>query len=131
MIRRTALAALCGAALLAAPAARAATIQPYTDAAFATAMQHGTPVLVHVEASWCPICRAQQTVLHTLETDPRYANVEILDVDFDSQKSTVQKFGAQMQSTLIAYHDGKEAGRAVGVTSQADIETLLTDAVKG
>jgi len=127
MIRRFALAAL----LLAAPAAHAATIAPYTDAAFAAALHNGTPVLVHVEASWCPTCRAQQAVLHALEADPRYAKVEILDVDFDTQKPAVQKFGAQMQSTLIAYHAGKEAGRAVGITAQADIETLLDDAVKG
>ncbi|MDR3505115.1 MAG: thioredoxin family protein [Acidocella sp.] len=131
MIRRIALAALLTAPLLSVQAARAATFQPYTAAAFATALHNGTPVLVHVEASWCPTCRAQQTVLHALESDPRYASVEILDVDFDTQKDAVQKFGAQMQSTLIAYHAGKEAGRAVGVTSQADIETLLDDAVKG
>ena len=126
MIRRFVFAAT----LLAGTGVHAETIQPYTDAAFAAALHNGTPVVVHIEASWCPTCHAQQAVLHGLESDPRYAKLEILDVDFDSQKPIVRKFGAQMQSTLIAYHAGKEAGRAVGITSQDDIETLLDDAVK-
>ncbi len=131
MLRQALFSALCGIALFAAPAARAATIQPYTQAAYNAALQTDTPLMVHVEASWCPICKAQQEVLKSLETDPRYAKVEILDVDFDAQKPVVRKLRVQMQSTLIAYHDGMEAARVTGITSKADIERLLNYAVKG
>ncbi|MDD2796279.1 thioredoxin family protein [Acidocella sp.] len=109
----------------------AATTAPYTQAAFATAMANHTPVVIHIEASWCPTCAQQKMVLKGLESDPDYAALEILDVDFDSQKPVVKQFGATMQSTLIAFHDGKEALRAVGITSKSDIETLLNAAVQG
>ena len=62
MTRQALLSALCGIALLVAPAARAATIKPYTQAAYNAALQNGTPLVVHVEASWCPTCKAQQGV---------------------------------------------------------------------
>jgi len=94
-------------------------------------MANHTPVVIHIEASWCPTCAQQKLVLKGLENDPRYAALEILDVDFDAQKPVVQQFGATMQSTLIAFHDGKEALRAVGITSKSDIETLLNTAVQG
>ena len=131
MTRQALLSALCGISLLVAPAARAATIKPYTQAAYNAALQNGTPLVVHVEASWCPTCKAQQEVLKSLEADPRYAKVEILDVDFDAQKPVVRQLHVQMQSTLIAYHDGTEAARVTGITSKADIERLLNYAVKG
>ncbi len=124
-------AVLSGVLLMSAPAALAATTAPYTQAAFATAMANHTPVLLHIEASWCPTCARQKLVLKGLETDPRYAALEILDIDFDAQKPVVQQFGATMQSTLIAFHDGKETRRAVGITSKSDIKTLLNAAVQG
>jgi thioredoxin-like negative regulator of GroEL len=124
-------AVLSGLWLISAPAALAATTAPYTQAAFATAMANHTPVLIHIEASWCPTCAQQKRVLKGLETAPRYASLEIFDVDFDAQKPVVQQFGATMQSTLIAFHDGKETRRAVGITSKSDIETLLDAAVQG
>ena len=122
---------LSGLLLMGAPEAMAATTTPYTQAAFATAMANHTPVVIHIEASWCPTCAQQKLVLKGLENDPRYAALEILDVDFDAQKPVVRQFGATMQSTLIAFHDGKEALRAVGITSKSDIETLLNTAVQG
>lgn len=124
-------AVLSGFLLLGVPGAMAATTAPYTQAAFATAMANHTPVVIHIEASWCPTCAQQKMVLKGLESDPDYAALEILDVDFDSQKPVVKQFGATMQSTLIAFHDGKEALRAVGITSKSDIETLLNAAVQG
>lgn len=131
MTRHALLSTLCGVALFVAPAARAATIQPYTQAAYDAALQNKTPLVVHIEASWCSTCKAQQAVLHGLESDPRYAKVEILDVDFDAQKPVVRQLHVQMQSTLIAYHDGTEAARVIGITSKGDIERLLNDALKG
>lgn len=122
---------LSGLLLMIAPEALAATTAPYTQAAFATAMANHTPVVIHIEASWCPTCARQKLVLKGLENDPRYAALEILDVDFDAQKPVVKQFGATIQSTLIAFHDGKEALRAVGITSKSNIETLLNAAVQG
>ena len=48
------------------------------------------------------------------------------NVDFDSQKDLVRRFGAQKQSTLIAFHGSKEQGRSVGDSNRASISDLLS-----
>ncbi len=120
---------LCGLLMIGAPYAEAASFVPYTQAAFDAAIANHTPVVIHIEASWCPVCKQQQAILESLQRDPHYAKLEILDVDFDKQKPVVKQFGATMQSTLIAYHDGKLAQRAVGITSQSAVTSLLNSAV--
>ncbi|HQT65825.1 MAG TPA: thioredoxin family protein [Acidocella sp.] len=122
-------AALCGMLFTGTSYAKAASFAPYTEAAFKAALANHTPMVIHIEASWCPVCKQQQAILDGLQRDPHYATLEILDVDFDTQKPVVKQFGATMQSTLIAYHDGQPAQRAVGVTSRSAITALLNSAV--
>lgn len=122
-------ASICGSLMVGVSQASAASFAPYTQAAFDTAIADHTPVVIHIEASWCPVCKQQQAILESLNLDPRYAKLEILDVNFDTQKPVVRQFGANMQSTLIAYHDGKPAQRAVGITSEDAISGLLDTAV--
>jgi thioredoxin 1 len=46
-------------------------------------------------------------------------------IDFDSQKDLVNRFGARMQSTLIAFKGEKEEGRSVGDTKRDSIYALV------
>jgi thioredoxin 1 len=108
--------------------ARAAVLEPYTPAAFAAAQAAGTPVIVHVNASWCPNCAKQRPILADLAKLPEFSNMIIMRVDFDSEKSVVRRFGVQMQSTLIAFHGKDERGRATAITSPAAIKALLEKA---
>jgi thioredoxin 1 len=120
------------AAALMAPAARAQTpgrFVPYTDAAFAAAQASGRPILVAVEAPWCPTCRAQKPILGALLARPGFADMVALSVDFDSQKDAVRKLDARMQSTLVVFRGSVERGRSVGDTNAASIEALLAKAV--
>lgn len=121
--------ALCGLVFTGVPYAKAASFAPYTQAAFNAAISNHTPVVIHIEANWCPVCKQQQAILERFQLDPHYANLEILDVDFDKQKPVVKQLGATTQSTLIAYHHGKLAQRAVGITSQSAITSLMNSAV--
>ena len=61
--------------------------------------------------------------------DPRFKNMVTFRVDFDSQKDVVRGFGAQMQSTLIAFKGNAEVGRSVGETDAMAIEALLALAI--
>ena len=112
------------AALAAAPA-YAATVQPYTPAAFAAAQQQGKPILVHVTAPWCSTCAKQRPILSKLESDPKFNTLEVFNVDFDTQKGVLRTMGVQMQSTLIAFHGTTEKARSTGETSEAAIHSLL------
>lgn len=131
MLTRRSLLALSAVALLAAPGLVRADVPnevPYDKAAFDAALAAGRPVLVEISAPWCPTCRRQKAVLAELLQEPRFADLLILEVDFDSQKPLVRAFGARQQSTLIAYGGGKETGRSVGETRADAIEALLASA---
>src|SRR4051812_5946841 len=87
---------------LAAPA-HAADAQPFADEAFEAAQAAGKPILVEVSAPWCPICRTQKPILAKLGTDPRFKDLVLFEIDFDSQKPLLRRFNARQQSTLIAF----------------------------
>ena len=101
----------------------------YTSQAFAAALQAGKPVLVVIHAKWCPTCKAQMPILSELIAQPKFGQLTVLKVDFDTQKSAVRKFGAQLQSTLIVFKGATEVGRSVGDTNRETIAALLDRAL--
>ena len=78
-----------------------------------------------IHASWCPTCKAQAPILSELRADPKFKNLAYFVIDFDSQKDLVNRFGARMQSTLIAFKGDKEEGRSVGDTKRDSIYALV------
>ena len=113
------------AAALTAPAALAFERVAYTPAAFDAAQKAGRPILVEIQAPWCPTCRAQTPILGELEDGPEYSKLLVVHVDFDSQKDAVRRFRASKQSTLIAFKGDKEMARSVGETDPGAIAQLL------
>ena len=106
-------------------AATAAETQAFTPAAFEAAKTSGDPILVEVTAPWCPVCKAQKPILSDLTAQPKFKDLKILDVDFDSQKDVLKMLGVRMQSTLISYKHGAEQGRSTGVTDKNAIAAQL------
>ena len=127
MNRRTLLlTAVCALpAVLAATAALAATQSAYTAEAFAAAAAAGKPILLVVEASWCPTCAKQRPIVASLKAQPEFKDLVILTIDFDSQKDVLKTFGVAQQSTLIALHGKTEKDRSTGVVSEAGIAALM------
>jgi thioredoxin-like negative regulator of GroEL len=125
MLRRHFILAAALAALLGFGVARAATVANFDQAAFAAAQQAGKPILVHINASWCPTCAQQRPIIEKLSADPAFKNLMIFKVDFDSQKDVVKAMGVQMQSTMIVFHGTTEKGRATGDTNPDSIRALL------
>ncbi len=133
LIRRRSILALAAAAsalfLASAPTrADAPAVQAFDQATFDAALTSGRPTLIEIHADWCPTCRAQDAVFETLLTEPRYADLLVLRVDFDESKDVVRAFGAQRQSTLIVFAGGKEVGRGVGTTQPKRLAALLDTA---
>ena len=98
---------------------------PYAEQAFKAAQASGAPILVEIHADWCPTCKAQKPILDQLTAEPKFKDLKIFRVDFDSMKPVVREFGAQMQSTLIVFKGSVEQGRSVGDTKEASIAALL------
>ncbi len=105
--------------------ASANTTVPFTEDAFKAAQASGSPILLEIHADWCPTCKAQKPILDKLTADPRFRELKIFRVDFDSMKPVVREFGAEMQSTLIVFKGTAEQGRSVGDTREASIAALL------
>jgi thioredoxin 1 len=99
--------------------------QPFDNQAFAEAQKAGKPIFVAIHATWCLICKAQKPILSELMADPKFRDLVYFTIDFDSQKDLVRRFGAQKQSTLIAFIGSKEQGRSVGDSNRASISDLL------
>jgi thioredoxin len=125
VIRCLLAAAAIAATSLASVPAHAAEWKPFTPAALAEAQKDGKPILVHIFAAWCPVCRAQKPIIEEFAAEPQYKNLVVLDVDFDAQKDDARALGAQSQSTLIAYKGDKEVGRSVGDTNANSIAEML------
>jgi len=105
--------------------ASANTAVPFSANAFKAAQMAGDPILVEIHADWCPTCKAPKPILDKLTADPKFKELKIFRVDFDSMKPVVKQFGAQMQSTLIVFKGLAEQGRSVGDTKETSISALL------
>lgn len=122
--------AFIGAAILSFPGtAGAVETAAFSPAALDAAKASGKSILVEITAPWCPTCRAQKPILAELLADPKFKDVVVLSVDFDSQKDAVRALKAQSQSTLIVFKGETETGRSVGDTRKASIAALLDRAL--
>ncbi len=97
----------------------------FTQAEFQRAQAAGQPILVEITAPWCPVCAKQKPILQKLQADAAFRDLQVFQVDFDSQKDIVKAMGAQMQSTLIVFRGKDERGRSTGQTDADAIRALL------
>jgi thioredoxin 1 len=105
--------------------AGAATVQPYLQSAFDAAQRQGDPILIFVDASWCPTCAKERPILGHLYEMPEFKRLQVFNVDFDTSKPLLRRLDVRMQSTLIVYHGTRETGRLTGATDSDIIKHLL------
>jgi thiol-disulfide isomerase/thioredoxin len=128
--RRQLLQALAMSATLAPGSiASAADRKAFDQGEFEAAQRAGTPILVEIWASWCPICKAQAPTLSRLRSESRFKELVSFGIDFDAQKNLLKTFNVQKQSTLIVFKGKQEVGRSTGETNAAAIEALLDKAI--
>src|SRR5437868_1156191 len=123
--RRTILIAAAALGTAGLAPAFAASQQAFDAKAVAEAQKAGKPILVAIHATWCPICAAQKPILSELMADRKFNDLVYFTIDFDSQKDLVRQFGAQKQSTLIAFHGSTERARSVGDSKRESITALV------
>ena len=105
--------------------AAAAEFKPFDRATFEAAQKAGRPILVEVNAWWCPVCASQSKTIKDTVITPAYAKLLVLRINYDKQKSEWQAFGVQKQSTLITFKSGRELGRVSYITDKPKIQALL------
>lgn len=104
----------------------ACAAQPFDTAKFEAAQKDGKAILVEVSAPWCPTCRAQKPTLKSVEAER--PDLVTFEVDFDSKKDVLKRFGVRSQSTLIVFKGDKEVNRSTGVTDPAQIRAQIAAA---
>lgn len=97
----------------------------FDRAAFEQAQAANKPILVDIWPPWCPTCRAQEPIINRVAAAPGNEDLIVFRVHFDDQKAEVRRFGAQRQSTLIAYRGTRETGRSVADTNPERIAALV------
>ena len=73
-------------------------------------------VLVDFWATWCGPCKMLAPTVSEI-ADEYEGKVKVCKLDVDQVPSVAQRFGVMSIPTLIAFKDGKQIGKEVGVTS--------------
>ena len=99
------------AALIIAAPAHAGEIRKFDATEFKSIQAHTGSAIIWVHAPWCPVCKAQEVTIRKLLASTAYRNVDVLTIDFDTQKELWSNFKATQQSTLIGFHGRRETAR--------------------
>jgi thioredoxin 1 len=120
---------LFAAALMAAGAAHALTIKPFTAADLAAAQSAGAPVAVHFYADWCPTCKTQAKVFDALKADPDLDKLTLLVADFDKEVELKKAWSVRAQSVLVVFKGKTEVARNNGDTDAGKLKATLAASV--
>jgi thioredoxin 2 len=82
------------------------------------------PVLVDFYADWCGPCHMMAPTLDALAADKK-GQVLVLKVDTEKDPALATRFDIRGLPTVVAFKDGKESGRQVGVAQRPVLERLL------
>ncbi|WP_019675802.1 thioredoxin family protein [Arsukibacterium perlucidum] len=113
-------------ALMIGSAAAAQT--PFTAEKFQQAQAEDKVILIDIYAEWCPTCRRQSKIINEYFTANPDSKIQLLTVDFDSQKDWATHFKAPRQSTLLVYKGFEQIHFSVAETSKERIFKTLSDA---
>lgn len=80
--------------------------------------------LVDFWATWCGPCRMQAPILDTLDAELS-GKAKIGKVDVDEEPELARRFNVMSIPTLIAFKDGKELGKIVGVSDAGTLKSLM------
>ena len=91
---------------------------------FDKALASDTPMLVDFWATWCGPCQMLGPVIEAISEEVP-ADVLVAKVDADQEPGLAQRFGIMAIPTVIAFRDGQELRRTVGLTSKDALLDLL------
>ena len=97
-------------------------IAHFDSKSFDEAIASGT-TLVDFWATWCGPCRMQAPILDAFESE-MVAVVKVGKVDVDEQPEIAARYNIFSIPTLIAFKDGAEIARNVGVTDLDGLKRL-------
>lgn len=101
----------------------------YSPASFKKALMSAEPTIVHVHATWCSVCKAQEGAFSKLTTsDPVFKTAQLVRVDFDTDKAFLREHRVTNQSVIIVFRNGKEVTRLAGESNADRIKAAVSAA---
>ncbi len=93
------------------------------DSTFRNEVDSSDVVLVDFYADWCGPCRALAPILEELDSDR--GNIKIVKVNVDEAEKTAKTYGIMSIPTLIAFQNGKEISKKIGLCSKEEIINMI------
>ncbi len=82
------------------------------------------PVLVDFFATWCGPCQMMSPILDKMSEKE---DVKICKIDTDEAEDLAREYGIMSIPCIIAFKDGKEVNRSIGLTDEKSLLKLLED----
>ena len=96
-------------------------IQASNERELETLIGKGT-FLVDFSTSWCAPCRALMPVLKRLAQE----GINVVTIDAEENRNLSERLDVRAFPTVIAFRDGREIKRLVGLTTREKLLALLT-----
>ena len=83
------------------------------------------PVLVDFFATWCGPCQMMSPILDELSEEEK--SIKICKIDTDEAEDIAREYGIMTIPCIIAFKDGKELNRSIGVVDKKSLLGLLEE----
>lgn len=97
----------------------------YSPETLAKAQAENKAILVHVWASWCITCKAQQPTLDALNAETPSKDAVFMRVDFDRHKDFLTTHKVPSQSTVVIFKGSKEVARSIAETDKTSLRAFV------